>query len=97
MNTIISQVQSTDACRFTDILFHSRDDECVAVLVFTEYLVHEQAKMMVFIVIDGDAYDTVVSKQFTEKLEPWPHHAEPFVMPFQIFTIHRALVCIPVG
>ena len=66
-------------------------------LVLTEYLVHEQAKVVVFIVIDRDAYDTVVSEQFTEKLEARPHHAEPLVVALQVLAIYRALVCIPIG
>ena len=51
--------------------------------------------MVLFVVVDGDEDCAVVGQEFFEEVEAGPHHAEPFVVAFQVLAVHGAVLAEP--
>ena len=58
-------------------------------ILLSEYFVHQHAEMMLFIVVNRNKYRAVFCQQFSEEMDARPHHAEPLVVPFKVFILHR--------
>ena len=52
---------------------------------------------MLFVLVHGNEDDAVFGHQLPKQLQPRPHHAEPLVVPFQVFVVDRGLLLQPLS
>ena len=64
-------------------------------ILLAEDLVHRRPQVMELVVVDGDEDRPVLRQQIPEKLQPRPHHAQPFVVPLQILPVHLPVALQP--
>ena len=64
-------------------------------ILLAEDLVHRRPQVMELVVVDGDEDRPVLRQQLPEKLQPRPHHAQPFVVPLQILPVHLPVALQP--
>ena len=64
-------------------------------ILLAEYLVHRRPQVMELVVVDGDEDRAVLRQQLPEKLQPRPHHAQPFVVPLEVLPVHLPVALQP--
>src|ERR1035437_4422613 len=52
-------------------------DDCSDEVLSSEYLIHDDLEVMVFVVVDGDSDASIFGEHFAEEFEARIHHAQP--------------------